>query len=111
MTKSEKLNSLKRDELFSQITEALSEISDLPRRVFVLAHYRGFPDSRIAAEVGVETWEIPLLRRYAEATICQRLSTPIPFRARTEPRRDRRVLSQANFCDQPDANADLKLQF
>ena len=50
MTKSERLN---RDELFSQIREALSEISDLPRRVFVLAHYRGLPDSRIAVAVGV----------------------------------------------------------
>ncbi len=90
MTKSERLN---RDELFSQIREALSEISDLPRRVFVLAHYRGLPDSRIAVAVGVETWEVPLLRRDAEETICHRLSSSIRFRTRTEPRRNRRAPS------------------
>ncbi len=95
MTKSEKWNRLNRDELFSRITEALSEIADLPRRVFVLAHYRGLPDSRIAAEVGVETWEVPLLRRDAEETICQKLSPSIPFRARTETRSDRKAPSRA----------------
>ena len=97
MTKSEKSNGLNRDELFSQIREALSEISDLPRRVFVLAHYRGLPDSRIAAEMGLETWEVPLLRRDAEETICHRLSPSIPSRAWPEPRsRDRRVPTRHN---------------
>ena len=93
MMKLEKPNGLNRDELFSQITQALSEIADLPRRVFVLAHYRGLTDSRIAADVGVETWEVPLLRKDAEATICQRLSSSIQFRTRTEPRRNGRASS------------------
>ena len=95
MTKPEESNGLDREELFSQITEALSEISDLPRRVFVLAHYRGLPNSWIAAEVGVETWEVPLLRQHAEETICQKLLSSIPFRAWAEPgSRNRKAPSQ-----------------
>ncbi len=90
--KSKERNRLNRDELFSQIREALGEISDLPRRVFVLAHYRGLPDSRIAAELGLETWEVPLLRRDAEETIGQKFSSSIPFRAWAKPSlRDRKA--------------------
>ena len=85
MTQQVEANGSGREELFSQITQALSEISDLPRRVFVLAHYRGLSNSRIADELGVRRREIPPLRRYAEERICQKLMPSIPSRTRSEP--------------------------
>ena len=85
MTQQVKANGSGRKELFSQITQALSEISDLARQVFVLAHYRGLSDSRIAAELGIRTREIPLLRKYAEERICQKLVPSIPSRICAEP--------------------------
>ncbi len=70
---------LDRDQLFQQIIEALNQMPDLMRQVFILSHYQEVSPDDIASKIGVKEEEIPFLLKCAEDLLYQKLQpTLIP---------------------------------
>ena len=70
---------LDRDQLFQQIIEALNQMPDLMRQVFILSHYQEVSPDDIASKIGVKKEEIPFLLKCAEDLLYQKLQpTLIP---------------------------------
>ena len=83
-----KLNSLEREKLFDRIIEALNEIPNLLRQVFIFSHYQGLSPDEIATKVGMKQHDISFLLRRANSLFYEKLR---PFIPREEHRKLRRV--------------------
>ncbi len=94
-----RLNS-EREKLFDRLIEALNEIPNLPRQVFILSHYQGLSFEEIATRIGVEQQDVRFLLKRANTFFYDKLGPLVP-------REEGRKLHRAEVADQVSTGQDI----
>ncbi|MGH9339260.1 MAG: RNA polymerase sigma factor [Acidobacteriota bacterium] len=81
---------LNREKVFDGILEALEEMPEELRQMFVLGHYRGLSATQIAQEIGQEQQKVETLLRRADEFLYKKLRS---LRAARTPDRSRDCLT------------------